>query len=804
MGRIILNLYEVLPVSYVEAMRVMTTAEPNLAQKPVVDSISPKTKVFDTKRDIQNGHVNGSENIPQSKPREREHPSVVESRSPIRKSTLNNNRARAKVFIRVLHEHGYTFADLAKEDLDLSILKELYTELGFSAGPSKKVSPRLPLPPRPKSPQAPEKLSQPSKQPSISQLQTIQSGNGSQQSNKTTSDEGPHSKTASCNSQKDKPLAEPSPKTDSNNKAQASILNTDNTKAKEAKREEPTLERKDYIAMLLAAKKQKSSLAPSLPRKPVDTTSIANKVDSVDSREVQPAQIPKEMPMNESMDDVAEKKRTQTELAKQRIEALAASKNKGKISGEEKPRTPTSEPTKSLSKVSVQDSSKTSIKSSEVSSTIQHTEPSPESSKVSSAPVALTESQVKNPSSALCENSESQTEPGTSENMQSSQSTSLDKHDGCNSTSKNSIPGLFMTVQGTPSTRGEVKPILPISTPDSRSKKRPVAADFDDFSFQPPTKTLKRPFGNGYNGSLEDEEMIIHVSDDESSESESEGEIVTDKSQSRGLSDTLNSQSDSQAMRRKDMPPLSDFPRRTLSTKRMSCYSGSGRISPSGTQSPGSSIALEKTEEQISTIRRRIAELEQRKKHKLAAIQADNPSETTASLEKMVEMMVQENDVKPSSETIAEQSGQALSLPEPPIKDSTSVVAERAKSELRKSEDLRQTETPEKLGLEGQNSPNKYQRKDEIQKTLASSDAAVEVAKAQLDQLRKDVENAEMKLQNEILQKEKLAQEFQALSVISLPTPKPAISEHEKNDSMITDEPRQNGNISGISLNDPS
>ena len=705
---------------------------------------------------------------------------------------MNHSRARAKVFISVLHEHGYTFTDLTKEDLDVNILKELYKEIGISAGPNNKVSPKLQLPPRPRSPQTAEKMTRPSKESGTSQSQTKQLNNGSQQINKVIAAEIPQSTTLSHDNKKEKPLIEPSQKSDSNNKAQLPISNEYNTKVKDAKREEPTLERKDYIAMLLAAKNQKSSSAPLHPSKPADTTNIVKKVDSVDSAEAKPAQSLEDVSKTESKDDMAEKKRTQTELAKQRIEALAALKNKGKVFGEEKPPTPTSEPFNSLNKPSAQDFSKPSTKASELSTCAQNIESSSEVSKAFSAPVAMSYDQPKGPSSALSDNPDSQNEPRTSETTQSTQPTPLCKERG-NSMSKNSIPGLFMTVEGTPSAKDEARPALPVVTPDSRSKKRPVAADFDDFSFQPRTKTLKGPFGNGFNSSLEDEEMIIHVSEDESSESESEGEIITDKSQSRCPSDTINSQPDSQTFRKKEMPPLSDFPRRTHITKRLSCYSGSGRISPSGTQSPGSSVALEKTVEQISSMRRRIAELEQRKKHKLAAIQADNPSETTASLEKMVEMMVQENSVKSSSEAATDQNGKVLSQAELSTKFSASAEAEQANSEVAGPEELCKTATPREPA--SGTSQNKYPRKDEIQKTLASSDAAVETTKAQLDQLRRDVENVEMKLQDQIMQKEKLAQEFQALSVISLPVPKAATDVHEDYGGIKPDEPQYNGNI---------
>ena len=764
-----------------------------LALKPAVDSISPKTKVFDMKRNMQMSHANNSDGLPQLASREREHQSAVKSRSPIRKSSTNDNRARAKVFIRVLHDHGYTFTDLAKEDLDVSILKDLYTELGISPGPSNKAPPNLSLPPRPKSPQTVEKLTQPQKQSSISQSQLTQSNDGLQETKKIASNKSTQPTIVSHDSKREQPSVEPSQKAQSIDKAQPLISNKDNSKAKEAKPEEPALERKDYIAMLLAAKNQKSSSAPTLPKKPADTANVAKKVNVADSAEAKSTESPRELQEKESKDDVAEKKRIQTELAKQRIEALAASKNKGQISGKEQPSTPTLEPTKLLSKPSAQDISKATTKVSEVSSGVQDVEPNFEVSNISSTSNAIPDSETNGPS-APSDNPESQNGQGISDTTQSTQSTSLSKDSRGNSMSKNSIPGLFMTVEGTPSTKGEVRLALPIGTPDSRSKKRPVAADFDDFNFQPPTKTLKRPFGSGFNSSLDDEEMIIHVSEDESSGSESEGEIITDKSQSIGPSDSRNSQPNSQALR-KEMPPLSDVPRRTLITKRLSCYSSSGRISPSGTQSPGSSVALEKTEEQISTIRKRIAQLEQRKKHKLAVIQAENPSETTASLEKMVEMMVQENDIKPSSKAVTEQSGQVHSHSELSTKASASAEVQQSKSELTRAEELHEIASPGEPNFETQNSQNKYQRKDELQKTLSNSDAAVALTKTQLDQLKKDVENAEMKLQDQILQKEKLAKEFEALSVISLPVPKAAIDMHQESNDTAPEEPRNNGNI---------
>ena len=795
----------------------------NSVQKQSVDSISPKTKIFETRHDTQKGYIGNSKDFSNPVNRERENQSIVKSRTPIGKSKAHDSRARAKFFLKLMHRHGYTFEDLAKENLDIGILKDLYSELGFTAGLYSKVSPKLSLPPRPKSPEAIKPTKLPLRKPAILQEQLDKSKDGSHHLNTKATDEKVTTKIDNAENNSNIAQKKPAKVNQLIDKAHNSMLVGDKQKVKEAKRQEPILDREDYIARLQAAKNQKSISA--LPNKPAETAaSAANKSEDVTSPENKLPEKPEEPPKIQPMNDMAEKKRNQTELARQKMEALAAMK-KSNDSAKDKLATSVLEPKKPLIMSSPRKSGKEPLKakqdlpiahSAELDPQVvkppfaSFTESDPQAVnplsasfadsgcqavKPPTASFAISGSQDESLSSALPNKPEIQDEVETSGIMQSIQPNPIDNNSRANSMGSRSIPGLFMTVEGRPPTGIQAKPIYQQTSTELRSKKRPVASDFDDFSFQPPTKSVKGPFGNSFSNSHHDEEMIIHVSEDESSESESEGEIITDKSQNGGLSDTTNSQLNLQTPRRNDLPPLSDFPRRTLSTKRLSCYSGSGRISPSGTQSPASSVALEKTQEQIFSIKRKIAELEERKKQKLVAIQADNPSETPASLEKMVEIMVKENDVK-SSDGLMTGQGESLSTQHEPTKEVLAVTERESMTEISKPDGsprtgaLRAPESSEVPHLE-----EDLQRKDKLQKTLATSDAALAMTKAQLDQLRKDVEEAEFKLREQTLQKEKLAQEFKALSVISLPESKVADGTCIENDKPQPDVSWKNGNI---------
>ena len=763
----------------------------NPAQKQAIDSISPKTKMFDARRDSHKGEIDSARGPPQSTHRERKLAPVVQSRSPIRKPRLGDSRARAKGFLKFMHEHGYTLRDFVKEDLDIDILRDLYSELGLLDGPTNEALPKASLPPRPKSPESVVLATASLKKSLTSQEQPRKPDSEPQNlafkapTEKVTTK---LSKVGKEDSNVDKTL---DTQTQASTKAQISTSAEDVPKHKEVKRQEPILDRKDYIARLQAAKNQKSSLAP--PGKLTERTeNVANKTNGANSAKSISSAIAEEPPKSQSANDIAEKKRTQTELARQRMEALAAMKKKDN-SVKDQPAPPVLEPIKPLAMPLPQKISGEPMNATNDPTLAHATESGSQAAKPSSASASVSDSQAVKPSAASPSIPGSQIEGVSSAPMntedegqtrasvtQSTQPNFLDSSSRTNSMSGRSIPGLFMTVEGGPVTESKAKTTLQQASAEPRLKKRPVASDFDDFSFQPPTKSFKGPFGSSFNNSHHDEEMIIHASEEESSESESEGEIVTDKSQSGRLSDTTNSQINSQTPRRKDMPPLSDFPRRTLSTKRLSCYSGSGRISPSGTQSPGSILALEKTQEQISTMKKRIAELEERKKQKVIVVQAENPSETPASLEKMVEMMVKENELKPSDKSVGRQNDSLLTQPEPAKEVLAITEPEEPKTDLHNLDASPKTEKP--LEPKSVEAPD-LQWKDNLQKTLATSNAALASTKAQLDQLRKNVEEAESKLREQLLQKEKLAQEFEALSVISLPVSKIGDNANEKNNN---------------------
>ncbi len=194
-----------------------------------------------------------------------------------------------------------------------------------------------------------------------------------------------------------------------------------------------------------------------------------------------------------------------------------------------------------------------------------------------------------------------------------------------------SIPGLFMvksaaaatsasqTTVGTSSQPVVSTPVSPVVTSQSRvpspsvtSKKRPLTADFDDdnVSGQPPHKS-QRPFGASQSQNF-DEEFIIEVSDDES---DAEGGPAKIGAQPRLMIAASPSQNGV-----KEAVKPSPHTKHTLGTV------GSPAVSaPLGVRH------LEKAEEEIVAMKKRIADLEQRKRDKERASQSQLVSRSQSS-----------------------------------------------------------------------------------------------------------------------------------------------------------------------------
>ena len=176
------------------------------------------------------------------------------------------------------------------------------------------------------------------------------------------------------------------------------------------------------------------------------------------------------------------------------------------------------------------------------------------------------------------------------------------------STDSAGIPGLLMTglqqdsgmqtpVEATPS-------IVVDSTPLSRAtqRKRPRAADFDE-----PAAIPKRHSSQALGHHRPAEKLIIDISEDESLYGDDEDDNMdVDSSPDQGASHMVTVET--------SRPLLQKYPPTRASTS-----------TPQGSHWPGDQEHIRKRESEIEAMHRKIAELEQKRKAKLAASRTESP-----------------------------------------------------------------------------------------------------------------------------------------------------------------------------------
>ncbi|KAL3471018.1 hypothetical protein BJX99DRAFT_238362 [Aspergillus californicus] len=183
------------------------------------------------------------------------------------------------------------------------------------------------------------------------------------------------------------------------------------------------------------------------------------------------------------------------------------------------------------------------------------------------------------------------------------------------------IPGLFMTDQIPESANGvhvdpvESPVVNPAVQPRTTQRKRPRASDFDE-----PIPVPKRTFVNGTNHAPP-ERLVIDISDDEFYEDD-EDVLELDPS---SLSNSHNV-SDAESISRTLPTPIDSLPHRPATSQSQGLSTSS---TPNGNRN-GEQEDLRKKNIQIQAMHRRIAELEQRKKARLAS-QTQSPRTSDTS-----------------------------------------------------------------------------------------------------------------------------------------------------------------------------
>lgn len=459
------------------------------------------------------------------------------------------------------------------------------------------------------------------------------------------------------------------------------------------------LERKEVIARMLAAKAGKiSNVTSSVKPDTVKESSVAG------ATATKPAEQPAQ-PAPPSDGQVKEKNKAQTELARQRIEqlkkqGLAKSQQRPQV---ESPSATTSQQQHGIATGPVQ--TPQSFAQPFLSSTLQH--PLPERPpEPESAPPAR-------------------------------------------------IPGLFMTqsdrpVPGEPSHAAQVTGIDsgPVQTRNV-PRKRPRASDFDE----PVASTKKYT-------AVPENRLIIDISDDEFLHGDNDdGDAMDiDKPGDKISSETISTANSKSSMPR-NFPPLTDFPSRKPTIPPHQRTPASSSSQTPHRISDQEDLRLKDLE--IKAMRKRIAELEQRKQAKLAASRtqspgtlnqpasvSENPPMAPPSINETPAATETEQQIRPAVQGDSE----GISRGEP------SLVSSRNRSssiQTLASMDAAQIE----------NMRSKFLRKKEIESGLPALDAELLKSEARLAEFRKEEERLLAEIAKGKEGRRQLMQELENLGV---------------------------------------
>lgn len=266
------------------------------------------------------------------------------------------------------------------------------------------------------------------------------------------------------------------------------------------------------------------------------------------------------------------------------------------------------------------------------------------------------------------------------------------------------IPGLFMMEAGQlPSQESFVTPVQGLevdSTPQPRvhQRKRPRASDFDE-----PIPIPKRSLSNGANYAAAEERLVIDISDDELYDDDNDSMDI-DNSPESNSQDAASSHAENSVR-----PFITPYPPQRSMTSSTPLYSSSATPHYSRNNDPED---LRRRDLEIQAMHRRIAELEQRKKAKLAASRTQSPRAADSSAS------------TPGTTSMDVEIADAPSLPQTsnPIPSTASPNQSARLSSLK----------PDEL----QNMKAKLLRKEEIESGIPALDAEIQKFESKLTELK--------------------------------------------------------------------
>ena len=296
------------------------------------------------------------------------------------------------------------------------------------------------------------------------------------------------------------------------------------------------------------------------------------------------------------------------------------------------------------------------------------------------------------------------------------------------------------------------------------SRKRATAADFIDG----PADNMKRRAGS--NGHVE---VVIEVSDDEGIAEDDDMDIESVVQDPSTEVPHLAQISASKPKAIRDLPPLTDFPSRPIASN--TAYTTS--LAP--VQVPGKSgepKELTETEEKIRLLKQMIAEKEERQRAKLTSSGAPSPGPTTLKFQSMPSIRDLSPTRSSSGSLIIEKQTRALDLVKNELEDQKTVLvaaetavkgrleAEEtahasvsARAEAERVEALQATTDTERQYRE--------KRRQALEAALPELDAQIQVAKSKLDDISRQRVELEAELQRGSEGREKIMEELDMLLV---------------------------------------
>ena len=637
-------------------------------------------------------------------------------------------REKAKKLLSVLNDNKINYPDLVQEGLDPQILGELYNDLSISTQS--------------------EPVRMPDQFGSIMNLQPTNEAQPTESlSSRLNAKQGvpERSEPLPTSSQNINPQNIAVSTLQSQISSKALALNT-TTQAKPVitantgmnrnvpvKSAPSPIDRKDYIARLQAAKTGKqAAISKPTGHESLSATSNAATATGKNVQAQPDSRTSQTLAATDESVITAEKRKAQTELARQKMEALATRKTAPSTAVVSTEATPAS-----LSRTSSFSSAMNTSEQDQVQSerqSLSRSSPSPPIHE-NSAAIPSTINQTSN-----------QAAPSSGK---------LPSFGG--------IPGLFMTAS--PSTKPAQPQVTSISASretsvpmTARNRKRPVASDFDEpEGLRQLANGFKRPFGQSRHDHV-NEEMIIEVSDDETAGSGMDMDDDQDTPEPPAHLPNNGNHTPFRQSTIRNLLPVPDLPSRATSVK----PAVSAVSTPPAVQTPGSLAHVEdlkKREEEIAALRRRIAEAERRKAMSKGKQTEASRAQTPTTTQRPVAEPV-------LSSPAAATAGTALKNVARSISSTAPVLAPSLPSTTSTETHIPRMDEKATMCLSVSN-PTQWKkiRRAEIESGLPSLDASLASNAARLEQLRKEVEQLEAENRKRMRDKENLIKELESLGI---------------------------------------